>query len=404
MHAYTRFIAAHPWLVAYGLLAAFFSSFGQTFFVALFGGELRAAFELSHTTYGALYSGATLASGLTLTGFGHVMDRMALRRYTLCVCLAAGVAALGMAAVPSAAVLALAFFAVRLTGQGLLTHMSAVAMGRVFARDRGKAVSLAALGHPLGEAVLPGLAVAAMAAVGWRGTWLAIGLVMLLIVPALMVWLLRRSGAGAGERPAAGHGGRDTALGGVVRDPLFVLVAACVLAPPIVVTGMFFHQVALIEAKGWSMGWLASSYAAFAATTALSSLGAGSLVDRLGSRRVLPAYLLPLAAGLAVLALGEGRWVLPLYMGLMGASAGANFTVVGAIWADLYGTAHLGAIRGFVQTLIVLSTAATPVAVGWVLDAGITFAGIALAFAAYAAGCAGVLTAAQPMLRRRMGW
>ena len=406
MRGYVSFIAANPWFLAFGFLAAFFSSFGQTFFIAMFGGELRAAFSLSHTTYGGLYSGATLASGLTLTAFGRLMDRVSLEHYTLAVCVAGAGACVLMGLAPSAAWLAVAFFALRLTGQGLLSHLSSTAMGRGFTTARGKAVSLAALGHPAGEAVLPAIAVSLISALGWRMSWLAIGAVLVLGLPALMLWLLRR-GRPEGDRRREREGGdtsllHDSSLGAVARDPLFAVLALCVLVTPVVITGMFFHQVALMEAKGWSLQWLASSYVVFAASTTASSLLAGALVDRVGTRRVLPTYLVPLAAGLIVVAVSEAAWALPLYLGLAGVTAGASFTVLGALWAEVYGTAHLGAIRGLVQTLVVLGSAVAPVLVGWLLDAGLQFPGVALIFAGYTLAGSILLAAIQPVLKSRV--
>jgi len=408
VRSYLTFIAANPWFLAFGFLAALVSSFGQTFFIAMYGGELRAAFGLSHTAYGALYSGATLVSGVLLIAFGRLMDRMPLARYTLAVCAASAGACAFMGLTPSAAWLAVSFFALRLTGQGLLSHLSSAAMGRGFAAARGKAVSLAAMGHPAGEAVLPAVAVGLIAALGWRASWLAIAAVMLLGLTPLMLWLLRRGRpegeAGEQAEGPRGSGVRDHSLAAVARDPLFAALAACVLVTPVVITGMFFHQVALIEAKGWSLAWLATCYVAFAATTTIASLLAGALVDRVGTRRVLPGYLVPLAAGLAVVAFGEAAWVLPLYLALAGVTAGASFTVLGALWAEVYGIAHLGAIRGLVQGLVVIGSAVAPFLVGWLLDAVTDFTGVALAFAAYALAGAVLLAALQPVLRRHVGY
>ena len=76
MRDYLRFIAANPRFLSFGVLGAFFSSFGQTFFVALFGGQWRAEFDLSHGDFGALYSLGTLASGLVLIWLGRKIDRI----------------------------------------------------------------------------------------------------------------------------------------------------------------------------------------------------------------------------------------------------------------------------------------------------------------------------------------
>jgi sugar phosphate permease len=58
-----------------------------------------------------------------------------------------------------ALILTLAFFLLRFFVQGLLTHAAMTAMGRYFSAERGRAVSIAALGHVTGEAVLPLMAV-----------------------------------------------------------------------------------------------------------------------------------------------------------------------------------------------------------------------------------------------------
>src|SRR6056297_2918334 len=44
-----------PWLAA-GFLLTFASSFGQTFFISVFAGEIRATYGLSHGDWGAIYS------------------------------------------------------------------------------------------------------------------------------------------------------------------------------------------------------------------------------------------------------------------------------------------------------------------------------------------------------------
>tara|TARA_B100001093_G_scaffold66376_1_gene56339 strand:- start:1286 stop:1684 length:399 start_codon:yes stop_codon:yes gene_type:complete len=96
------------------------------------------------------------------------------------------------------------------------------------------------------------------------------------------------------------------------------------------------------------------------------------MVDRSGAARLLRFYLLPLALGLALLAATDAIFAAPAFMLLMGASAGAATVVVGALWAELYGTDHLGAIRSLVVALLVLSTAIAPGLMGLLIDAGLS--------------------------------
>nr|WP_255414389.1 hypothetical protein [Salinisphaera sp. LB1] len=66
-------------VIAFGFVATFVSSFGQTFFVGLFSPQFGAAANIRGTTVSLLYGIATLASGSRLFWLGGAMDRIALR-------------------------------------------------------------------------------------------------------------------------------------------------------------------------------------------------------------------------------------------------------------------------------------------------------------------------------------
>ena len=59
---YRTLLSEQARFVAAGFALCFFSSFGQTFFIGVFGGAIRAEFGLSHGSFGLLYSLATLTS------------------------------------------------------------------------------------------------------------------------------------------------------------------------------------------------------------------------------------------------------------------------------------------------------------------------------------------------------
>ena len=61
-------------LLAFGIAFAFFSCFGQTSFIAVFGGAIRAEFDLSHGAWGVLYFLATMASRLSILKVGGLID------------------------------------------------------------------------------------------------------------------------------------------------------------------------------------------------------------------------------------------------------------------------------------------------------------------------------------------
>ncbi len=386
---YLRFVAAHPRFLGFGFALAFFSSFGQTFFISLFGEEIRGTFDLSHGQFGLGYSLATLASGLTIIWLGSKLDTVDLRLFSAVLCAGLVAACFTMAVAPVVGVLVVAIYLLRLTGQGLLSHTAMTSMSRYFDEGRGKALSVAALGFPAGEAVLPILAVVVMERIGWRQTWLVIAAGLLVIVIPLVLWLLR----GHAERhrahlAAADAGrsivGRQWTRAEVIRDLRFYLLLPGIMAPGFIVTGLFFHQVHLVETKGWSLTWFAGCFAAFAAAQLPAGLLAGPLVDRVGATRLLPVYLLPLAASLAVLATGRHMLVAPAFMMLAGVTSGLGGTIVGSMWAEVYGVRHLGAIRAMATAIMVVSTAGSPVTMGWLIDAGVSMETIAWMCCAYA--------------------
>ncbi|MDA8638077.1 MFS transporter, partial [Rhodospirillales bacterium] len=186
-----NFFVQHKRFLAFGFLAAVFSSFGQTFFIALSGGEIRAAFHLSHGDFGLLYAIGTTSSAVLLIWLGRKIDDVDLRVFTACVIVGLGAACIGMAHVIGPITLVLAIFALRLTGQGLMSHIAFVSMGRYFDAHRGKAVSVASMGFPAGEAVFPIIVVAIITTIGWQDMWLALGAIILCGLFPLLMWLLR---------------------------------------------------------------------------------------------------------------------------------------------------------------------------------------------------------------------
>jgi len=172
----------------------------------------------------------------------------------------------------------------------------------------------------------------------------------------------------------------------VLRDSRFYRLMPAILAPPFLITALFFHQVPIAEARGWGLGWLSTAFVGFAIAHVASLTVSGVLVDRLGFARLLRVYLLPLLLALGVLGFVPGDGAALLYLGLAGLSIGTASTLMGTVWPALYGLRHLGGIRAMAHGAMVLSTAIAPVLIGALLDAGISLTGLALVLGGYVAG------------------
>lgn len=405
---YRTLLAEQARFVAAGFALCFFSSFGQTFFIGVFGGAIRTEFGLSHSGFGLLYSLATLTSACSLLWLGRGVDRFDLRRYTAVVCLGLAAACLLMAWTPNVAILFLGILALRLSGQGLMGHIAMTSMARYLDQHRAKAISLAAIGFAAGEAVWPRSAIAALEVADWHQVWLALAGLAVLVVTPLIQWLLRghderhrahlaQLGIGApgkaapadsppaDDSPGPENSQRQWSRAEVVRDPMFYLLAPSAIAAPMIVTGMFFHSVRIAEMQGWTMEWYGTCFVGYATSQLLTGLLAGPLVDRFGAVRLAPLLLVPLATALGVLAAFDGTAACPPYLILAGMTTGAAGTVTGTMWAEAYGVLHLGAIRALATAIMVFSTALAPVSMGLMLDAGATVPFIAAAWIGYIA-------------------
>lgn len=393
-----RGLGAHRYLLLFGFLMVFLSGQGQTFLISLYGGELRTTFDLSNAEFGGLYSLATLMSGLLVISVGRGVDRLPLPVFTAGVILGAAAGGLLLALAPMAWLLVPAFLLLRLCGQGLMVHVAQTTVGRRIETGRGTAISMVTVGFPTAEAVMPMVVVALIAAFGWRGSWLLLALFLVIVALPLALTLLRMerrsiqssrdrgSGDGlAGEEESLGAapGRRDWTRAEVLRDSRFYRILPALLAPPILITALFFHQVPIAEAKGWSLELVSTAFTAFASTHVLSLLLSGPLVDRIGAQRLLGFYLLPLLFALAVVGFVPGGWAAPLYLGLAGLCIGTAGTLMGALWPELYGLRHLGGIRAMAHGAMVLGTAAGPVLIGFLLDIGMNVPTLALIMMAY---------------------
>ena len=174
------FLGATPQL-CFGFLLTFASSIGQTFFISLFAGEIRSELNLSHGMFGTFYSAATLTSALFFLWFGKFTDQFDLPLLGLIAFIALSLFSLMLANTNTLFLLFLSLFGLRFFGQGLLGHVAITAMAYWFSKKRGQAISFAALGYSLGEAVLPMLVAFFFTLLTWREIWFAVFLCIILI-------------------------------------------------------------------------------------------------------------------------------------------------------------------------------------------------------------------------------
>ena len=389
------------WLAG-GLLFTFFSSFGQTFFISLSAGSIRHEYGLTHGDFGFLYMIATLGSALTLPYLGQIVDRYSVRKVALFIVPMLALAAVSMAFSVHIVQLVVTIYLLRLFGQGMMTHTAFTAMGRWFSAQRGRSISVVALGQNAGEAVFPLLFVAVVSLVGWRHSWLlAAAVLVLLALPGIALLINGERTPRSSDPAPRVAAGRDWTRAEVVRDPLFYALLLGVMAPGFIGTTIFFHQVYLVELRGWSLELFASSFTVMAIMTITFALVSGALIDRFSGVSLLPGFLLPLGAACIVLGSFDGQWSAFVFMALLGLSYGFSSTLFGALWPEIYGTRHLGSIRALTVAVMVFATAMGPGLTGYLIDHGVSYPLQILAMGAYCILISLVMLYVTKQVRRR---
>ncbi len=381
---FLRFLRENaPFLLA-GVLLSFLSSFGQTFFISIFGGEIRAAFGLSNGEWGGIYSLGTGASAVLMLLAGGLTDKFRVRFLGTLVVGLLGLACFAMALNPWAAGLPFVILALRFFGQGMTSTVSVVAMARWFVATRGRALAIAALGFSLGEATLPLTFVWLKRHVDWHLLWLGAGVFCLLMLPVLLglLRLERTPLAMTEDHTSAGMDGRHWTRIEALRSPLFWSLSLAMMLMPAFSTAFWFHQVHFAEVKGWDHLTLVAVFPLGTLALVISTQVFGWAIDRWGVIRLLPVYLLPFAVGFLAHAQADHVWWSAVGIILMGVSGGGQSTIPAACWAQFFGTRHIGAIKSTVVSMMVLGSAIGPGLTGWLIDLGYSFQSQLWAYAA----------------------
>lgn len=357
-------------IVAVGALCSMLSAPGQSFALSLYLEHMIRDVGISRVEISSLYALATLAGAVVLPLAGGLADRIPAQRYLTVVVLLLAAALAFLASVSSIGMLAVGFFLMRFLGQGAMGLGTITVAVRWFRRYRGRALAVVSLGFAFGELVFPGLILWLIDRFGWRGSLVFLAATYALVfAPLLWRFLRERTAEEAMDGEAvASIGGVAVPAGDVdfsvreaLRTPVFWGMLLCVSIPPMLLTAVIFHQVAIFESHGWAIAAIPQAFAAYALASVATTYGIGVALERVPVRFGIALALALGAAGLAWMGWGpQVAWASLVYGGVLGLSAGTASAANSMVWPDYYGIQALGALKGIVNSVRNASTAVGP--------------------------------------------
>ena len=366
------YIKNFRWLYIVFILT-FCSAFGQTFFISLYSAEIRQTFNLSHGQWGLIYSIATLSSAILILFVGGYADKLSAKMMSSIVIFGLMAFVFGMAINSSFIFLIFIILGLRFFGQGMLGHLSMVYCGKWFSKNRGKAVAVANSGYTLAEASLPTIFVILIGIFVWERTWFISFIICVIIFLSILIFLTverDKKDRGNGKITQTGMNNKSWTRNEMLKSWVFWLALPGLMTSPMFTTTLFFHQVHLVNVKGWEMSEFVILIPFYSFTSLLSLYIFGYLVDRFNTKNILPFFLLPLIMGFTTLASANSYLTLILVFVFLGTMQGAYSVVYGTFFPEFFGTENLASIRTVGLAVMVLSSAIGPVLSGYFIDLG----------------------------------
>ncbi|WP_448168018.1 MFS transporter [Burkholderia ambifaria] len=374
----------YGWYVVAAAFAVTFVGFGSAYTFSAFVESLQRDFAASRGQISLVFS----LAGFLYFGFGIVSgplaDRFGSRRLAVAGML---LTAAGLAAAGAAHTLLQVYVAYGLgVGFGVgCAYVPAVgAVQRWFVRRRGFASGLAVAGIGVGTLVMPPLASALIAHVGWRGAYVTLAAIAV-VVGAGMSLLIENDPRGRGLLPdgdvarkqagdALPGAASSVPAGATVREavasrPFASLYAACLVCS----FGVFVPFVHLVPYA------LDHGVAPSTAVLLLGAIGVGStagrfflggLADRFGRRASLLAMFAGMAVALVAWAGAGSVATLATFALVFGVFYGGWVAVLPAVVMDYFGGRNVSAIIGVLYTSVAFGTLIGPAAAGFIYDAG----------------------------------
>ncbi len=372
----------YGWVIVGAAFVSHLLSYGVvTVAFGVFFPFMAAALNLSRGLLATTGVTTRLAAAVLAPLIGPLIDRRGPR-----LVMAVGVISLGA----GAATLALAdnvghvflgygvLMSIGLVSLGELTADSTVA--RWFIRRRGRALAWATMGMSVAGIVLPIPLALVIGRFGWRMAWISLAIAILVLGCAATVAMRHRpedSGLvpDGDVPPPIGEQTRGRGTGEVsltareaVRTAAFWLLVLSTNLAALALTGANLHLFSYLIDKGLSAGAAAGLLTYLYVMQGVSKPLWGFIAERVHVRYCIGMCYFGGAIGLVLLVRSASLEALLVFATVYGLTRGAQVFVTSLAWADYFGRAAQGAIRGVATPFRLTASTLGPVLGGFLYD------------------------------------
>ena len=152
---------------------------------------------------------------------------------------------------------------------------------------------------------------------------------------------------------------------------------------PWIATGIFVYQSFITDSKMWAVYTIPKAFMVYSATSIVTLLISGFLVDKFTGRKLILFMNLPLLLAMFVLFKFNHETFAYIFLGLIGISNSFANILGSSTWAEIYGVKYIGSIKALTTAFMVFSTAFGTALFGFLIDNGFTIENIASVGGAY---------------------
>ncbi|WP_041590076.1 MFS transporter [Teredinibacter turnerae] len=279
-----------------------------------------------------------------------------------------------------------------------------------FDRSRGLAIGIAGSGTGLGFAYVPILTEVLVNHFGWRGGYIGLGVILLLVTLPLVAFALRESPSHEtddSEQEAGTDGAVKQVSGYTLREAIFKRefwsLVTIFMALAFVLYGLIPHLVPLLTDRGVSASKAAQLASAFGAAAFAGRLMIGFLVDRHDARVIAFIFFSLSALGIAIFLLPLPFWTLYCAAILLGGSLGAEVDMLAYLTSRYFGLRSFAEVFSVLFSAVMVAMGLGPLAFGVVFDASGSYQSILMLGIPICVFAVIMLLTLRPYSQRRRG-